>query len=463
MYRQKHSKPAHFDFDLIIIGSGAGGGVAAHTAAEAGKRVAIVEAGLLGGECPNYACIPTKALLRAAEVYETAKEAPRFGVRATSVVFNYRSVKSWKDSVVEQTGVGDSQAAYRHEHITVLHGYAHFIDPWNISLAGRRFSARHFLIATGASQSVPAIEGLRESGYITHREATNLTQPPRSIFIIGGGAVGVEFAQLFNSFGSRVHIADAGPRLLAREDREVGVLLGVLFKRKGVQVHTSARIRSVHKSGARKTVTFEIRGEIHTVHVEEVLVATGRMPNIDLGLDNAGVKYSSKGIKVDATQRTNVAHIYAAGDVTGEPMFTHLASKASAVAVHNILHKKKARASHGPITRCVYASPEIAATGITEDELSAKRIPYQVAAAPLAIIARSGTSRQEAGFVKVLASHTGVLLGASIVAPRAGEMIHELALAVSHGMKASHVSELTHAFPTWSQAVQVACSKINCL
>jgi len=462
MYKLKSKRPTHFDFDLIIIGSGAGGGVTAHIAAGQQKKVAIIEADTIGGECPNYGCVPTKALLQAAETYQSAKHAGQFGIKTTDVSFSYSAVNAWREKAVFRTGVEDGREAYKSDGITVLRGHAHFLSPWQISLSGKRYTARNFLIATGTRNVVPPIEGLKETGYITYREAIALKSPPKSIFIIGGGAIGCEFAQLFWSFESKVHIADFDKRLLAREDSEVGELVGAIFEQRGIGVHVNSKVLNVSGSKGNKTVTLETGGRRHSIVVEEVLLAAGKAPNLDLGLDNAGVNFDRRGLKVNLQMQTNVKHIYAAGDVVGPFMFTHMAAYQSRIAVHNMYQKKKVSANYHAVPRCTFISPEVSSVGPSEQELRDKGIKLQVGTAEISIIGRANTSNESTGFVKVLASKTGVLLGASIVSPRAGEMIHELTLAIHKGLKARDIVETIHAFPTWSEAVRVACTRIKC-
>lgn len=461
MYKIKHRRPTHFDFDLIVIGSGAGGGIVAHIAAGKHKKVAIIEADKVGGECPNYGCVPTKALLQSAKVYQTALNASRFGVSASSVKFDYSAVNKWKDKAVFYTGVEDGKKAYSSDGITVLRGHAHFLSPWQISLSNKRYTARNFLIATGTRNVVPPIEGLKDTGYIGYREAISLKSPPKSIFIIGGGAIGCEFTQLFWSFGSKVHIADIDKNLLAREDPEVGELIGAVFEQRGIGVHVNSKIIKVSGSSGKKTVTMETGGRHHSVVVDEILLAAGKAPNLDLGLDNAGVKYDRLGLKVSLHMQTSVKHIYAAGDVVGPYMFTHMAAYQSRIAAHNMFKKKKVSANYHAVPRCTFMDPEVASVGLSEQELREKGIKLQIGTAEISIIGRANTSNESVGFVKVITSHTGVILGASIVSPRASEMIHELTLAIHKGLKARDIVETIHAFPTWSEAVRVACTRIK--
>ncbi len=462
MHKTKHSRPVHFDYDLIIVGTGAGGGVAAHQARMAGKKVAVIEAEKLGGECPNYGCVPTKALLQAAETYKSAKEGERFGLKAKDIGFDYKKIKAWKTAAVNHTGAEEGEAFYKCEGIDVVHGYGHFIDPWRITVGGKRFSAKKFLIATGTKSVVPPIPGLDTTGYISYREAIDLDEPPKSLFVIGGGAIGCEFAEVFSSFGTKVHIADMAPRLIALEDEDVGELLGALFAQKGINVHTSVRVTRVAKKGNQKVVSIETGGKTQTIAVDEILLASGKAANTDLGLENAGVAYDRKGITVNDFMQTTSKHIYAAGDVVGPYRFTHTASYQSKIAAHNMYHREgKIKANYRAIPRCVFTDPEIACVGETEAQLKARGKRYQVGAVPISVIGRANTSGVENGFVKVLASNYGTILGASIVSPRAGEMIHELTLAVQHKMTARQIAETVHAFPTWSEAVRKACQKLQ--
>jgi dihydrolipoamide dehydrogenase len=461
-YKVKAVRPRIPDFDVIIIGTGSGGGVASHMIQKSGKKVAVVEQEKIGGECPNYGCVPTKALLQAAETYNIVKKASNFGVNVGSVSVDYPAIKTWKDKAVRRTGTEEGVKSYQDDGITVIKGHAHFIDEWTLSVHGKRYTAHQFLIATGTHDVVPPIPGLTEAGYIGYRQALDLEKPPKKLFIIGGGAIGCEFAHIFSSFGSEVHIGEFADRLLFKEDVEIGELTQAIFESQGVQVHTESKVVKVEKKGPQKVVTIEKLGKQHKITVDEILLAAGKAPNIDVGLENAGVEYDRAGIHVNREMKTSTPHIYAAGDVTGGYMFTHVASYESRIAAQNMTSNLKHIAHYNAVPRCVFISPEVAAVGATEAELKAKKIRYQVGAVPISNASRANTSQEDTGFVKILANKKGVVLGASIVAPRAGEMIHELALAVQWKMKASKIQYTIHAFPTWSQAVRMAASKIIC-
>jgi mercuric reductase len=457
-----HKRPTYFDYDLIVVGTGAGGGVAAHMAAKAGKKVAVIESEAVGGECPNFGCVPTKALLQAAEAYETARNGKQFGIKTASVGYDYPAIKAWKNLAVKHTGTAEGKQIYKREKIKLITGKAHFLNPWTISIGQQRYSARKFLVATGTRQVVPPIPGLAATGFMTYRQAIELTRPPKSLFVIGGGAIGCEFTQLFRTFGTQVHIADLAPRLIGLEDTEVGELLGAVFESRGISVYTGVQITKIAKKGAQKVVYFQKNSQTHQVIVDEILLSTGKAPNTDLGLENAGVAYTRGGISVNNYMQTTAKHIYAAGDVAGPYHFTHTASYQSRIAAHNMFHtKRKFSARYNAVPRCVFVEPEIACVGSTEQQLRDAGVKYQTAAVPISVIGRSNTSNYDTGFVKVIADKHGVLLCASIVSPRAGEMIHELALAIHKGLRARDITETIHAFPTWSEAVRLACLKIR--
>jgi len=456
MARQK------YDYDLIVIGSGAGGSVAADIVASAGKRVAIIEGDTLGGESPNWGCIPTKALLHAAGVYDAAKHGQPFGIRSAAVGYNYPSVKAWKDLAVQRSGATSGARYYQSRGIGLFSGMAHFISPHEITVNRRHLSAAHFLIATGSHWVLPDIQGLDEVPYLTARTALELNRPPKSLFIIGGGATGTEFAELFSIFGTKIHIADVAPRLLPKEDQEVSETIEKTFKEKrGMSILTRAKVIAVAKEGLMVRVTYLRGSEQHSVKVDQLLVAAGKAPTVDIGLENAGVTYTPKGIEVDDHLQTSVKHISASGDALGRNMFTHVGVYESKIFAHNLLNKGKLIPDYRAIPRVTFVSPEVASVGLSEEACLKRDLTIKTAIAPINIIGRANVSNIRDGFVKVISDKKGILLGASVVAPHAGEVIHELTLAIQHGLSASQVANTLHAFPTWSEAVRVACGKIK--
>lgn len=463
MFKAKYRKPINYDFDLIVIGSGAGGGVAAHLAASEGKKVGIIEAGPIGGTCPHYSCVPTKALLKAVETLETVQTANQFGVRTSGITYNMRSIQSWKEKAVRATGVQNESTAFKSENISIIKGHAHFISPWTVSVGLRRYSAHKFLIATGSSLYVPPIAGLAETGYITFKEAGQLIKMPKSIFIIGGGATAYEYAQIFSAFGTRVHITEKHTHLLPKEDPEIGDSATAALEARGVRAHMAARVVQVSGRKGRKIIIFEQHGQEHKIAVEEIMLATGKTPNVDIGLENTGVHFSDEGIRVNRFMRTNKDHIYAAGDVVGKHLSTHAGMQEGRTAVHNMYHRKQVPIDYSAIPRVLYGKPEIAIVGKTEHELKLTGELYQTAIAPIGILGRAITSNYTAGFVKIVATHSGIVVGASVVAPHASETIGELSFAVNHRHHACDIANTVHPFPTWGEAVRVAAGNIKCI
>lgn len=453
-----------YDFDLVVIGSGAGGSVAADIVAHANWRVAIVEHDELGGEVANWGSLPSKALLRAAEIYDLAKnQGPQVGLRSGSIGYNYPSVRAWKDAVIKRSGVANSERYYQSKGVSILKGAAHFISPHEITVNRRHISAKHFLIASGAVQSQGGVIGLDKVPHLTPRTALDVIRPPKSLFIIGGGPTGCEFAQLFSVFGSKIYIADETSRLLHREDQEVSTLTEAVFrKRRGMTVLTHAKVIRLAREGVMTKVTYLHGSEEHSVKVDQVLLAAGKIPAVDIGLENAGVEYSSKGIDVDEFLETSAKGIYAAGDVLGRFFHAHTGVYESRVVANNLLHsKRKLQPNYNAVPRVTFIEPEVASVGMSEADCLKRDLAIQTAMVPVGTIARANIDNVRDGFVKVIADKKrNVLLGATVVAPHAGEIVHELALAIQHGMTATEVANTLHAFPSWSEAVRMTCAKL---
>lgn len=452
-----------YDYDLIVLGSGGAGSVAAHMSASLGKRVAIIEKDdVMGGECPNYGCVPTKSLLQAAEIYDAAKRGQKFGIRGATLSYNYPSMKAWKDLAVHRTGTWQGKRMFEADGITVIHGEAHFISDHEVTVNRRHFSAENFLIATGTHDFIPPIEGLDKTGYVTFKEAANLTRPPKSIAIVGAGAIGCEYAELFSIFGTKVYLIDITPRLMMKEDEEVGQVLRQQFEEtRGMTILMNTKVMKTAKEGLAKRVFYQQGREMKSLKVDEILIASGKLANVDIGLENAGVEYTPKSVLANEFMQTTAKHIYTAGDVTGPYQYTHTSIYQGRLAAHNMWHKQKIPVDYRAVPHVIYVNPEIAAVGMSEDECIKRDLKYKKALAPLSIIGRANTSNEDRGFVKVITEPDGTLLGATIVSPHAGEMIHELTLAIQYGITAQEIANTLHAFPSWSEAVRVACNKIR--
>jgi len=455
------AKKHTFDYDLIVIGSGAGGSAAATIAAREGKKVAIVEQSVFGGDSPNFSDVPTKALLHAAQLYDEARHGARFGLRSNALGYNYPSLRAWKNLAVERTGAAGNRKFYESQGIDTIEARAHFLSPHEISVNRKHITAERFLIATGSEWVAPDIPGIEDVPYLTPRTVLESIKPPKSIYIIGSGTVGVEIAQLLAIFGTKVYLAEIAARILPQEEEEVGELFERMLREgKGVTSLTQTRTVAVVKDGLGYRVTFLRAGVEKSVHVDEVLVATGRKPSVDLGLENASVEYDPTGIKANEYLQTSARHIYAAGDVLGHSSHTHTALLESRIAAHNLFSKVQLAPDYTATPRLTFTFPGIATVGFTEDDCIKRDLHVSIALAPLNIIARSNTSDFRDGFVKIIADKKGVLLGATVVSPHAAEVIHELALAVKYGLTARQVAETPHAFLSWSEAVRVAAGKL---
>lgn len=457
------AKKSNFDYDLIVIGSGAGGSAAAALAAREGKSVAIIEADTFGGDSPNWSDVPTKALLHAAHLFDEARHGSRFGLRSNTLGYNYPSLRAWKELAVKRTGAGGNKRYYENQGIDTYQGAAHFLTPNEITVNRRRLSAAQFLVATGSHWVAPNIQGLANLSYLTPRTILEVIRPPKSLYIIGAGTIGVEIAQLMAIFGTKVYLAEIASRILPQEDEEVGVLMErILREQKGITSLTQTRTLAIVKDGVGKRITYNRGGVEKSLHVDEVLIATGRVPSVDLGLENASISYTPKGIEVNEFLQTTARHIYAAGDVLGHSSHTHTAILESRVAAHNLLHpKSRITPDYTASPKLTFTHPGIASVGLSEDDCIKRDLPINKAIAPLNIIARSNTSDFRDGFVKLISDKKGVLLGATVVAPHSAEIIHELALAIKYQLTARQVAETPHAFLSWSEAVRVAAAKLS--
>ncbi|HUQ84917.1 MAG TPA: NAD(P)/FAD-dependent oxidoreductase [Candidatus Limnocylindrales bacterium] len=458
---KKKDSAHNYDYDLIVIGSGAGGAVAAHHAKSLGKKVIIFEKGAIGGECPNFACVPTKALLHAAHVYETTKHAKQYGIEVSHTGVNYHAVKRWKDLVVTRTGAHEGHEAFAKDGIEVIQHKAVFVSSNEVEAGGKIYSAAKFVVGSGSDVFIPPITGLSEVGYITYKEAVDLTKPPASLLIFGAGAVGCEFAQIFSTFGTKVTIVNRSDRILGKEDKEVSELVKALFENRGITVLTGTGVVKVEKHDGKKVVHFQKDDKQYFGEFEEILIATGKVPSLNFAPEKAGVITEKGRVKVNEFLQTSNPHIFAAGDVVGPYLFTHTGNYQSYIAAHNAFSTKKISPKYSVVPRCVFVFPEVASVGISEDDAIAKGIKIKKGIMAMGILGRSNTANDMDGFVKVITDENGVIIGGSIVASRAGEMIHEIALAIQCRVKASELAEMIHAYPTYSEGIKIACSIVE--
>lgn len=450
-----------FDYDIIVIGSGAAGSPAASLIAQAGKRVALIEQAAFGGESPNWGDVPLSAMLHASHLYAEAKAGARFGLRTGAIGHNYPSFLSWRDTVIKRTGAANNHTYYEKQGIHTFRGTAHFLSPNEISVNRRHLSARQFLITTGSHWSAPAIPGLSDTPYYTPQTLMTLTRPPKTLAIIGADATALEIADLMATFGTKVYILTTADRIAGSFDREVSDLLSQhLTKEYGMSLLTQSNIVSVGQSGIRTRTTYTRGGHTHTLSTEALMVASQRQPATDLGLENAGVTYTARGITVDNYLQTSARHIYAAGGVTDTSLETHAILAQSRTAAHNLLQNKRIIAAHGPSLHTMQTRPAAAQVGLTEEQCQRRGRHITTAIAPLTLTARSNFSDQRLGFVKLIADRKGVLIGGTVVAPDAEHIIQEVALAVTHGLSAHAIVQTPHSFLSFAEAVRIAAGKL---
>jgi len=447
------------DYDLTVIGSGPGGYVAAIHAARLGARVAILEQKETewGGTCLNWGCIPTKALIQGAEVFQTVRRAAEFGVRAPEPEIDWPAMQRRKDRVVEGMRKG-VQGLLRANGVEMITARGRLVGGTRVSADGRELDSRFVLLAPGSAVALPPVPGA-ELG-LTSDSILGLDHVPESLVVIGGGVVGMEFAGVFSLLGTKVTVIEMLDQLLAPLDPDVAGRFQQLMARRGIVFHLGARVEEIGQAGGRVRVRFG-GGELES---EQVLVATGRRPNIaDLGLEQAGVGVakSQGAIVVDQQLRTNVDGVYAIGDATGISMLAHAASYQGEIAVTNALGERRISADYTAIPACIYTDPEIAYVGLSEAQARATGEDLRVGRFPFSALGRAMILGETSGLVKVVADKEGYLLGVTIMGPRATDLIAEAALALNVGITAAELSHVVHAHPTLPEAVAEAALDVD--
>jgi pyruvate/2-oxoglutarate dehydrogenase complex dihydrolipoamide dehydrogenase (E3) component len=445
----------NFDFDLVVIGGGSGGYAAARTAAQAGLRTAVVEGGKeVGGLCILRGCMPTKALLYAADVLHLARHAPTWGIRTNEVSFDLDAVMDRKDRLIREF------AEYRQQQLqggkfTFIRALAKFQDPHSVLLStGQTISSKHFLISTGSIVAPPPLPQLQEVGYLTSDEALTLRQLPRSILVLGGGAVAVEFAQFFQRFGVQVTLVQRSHHVLRDFDSDAAHALETAFERDGMKIYHNTQLTSAHRSAQGKVVNFLCQGRAVSVEADEIFYALGRIPNTArLDLDRAGVTTDGLRIIANTQMQTTAPHIYAAGDCTGPYEIVHIAIQQGEAAAYNMSHASgKRRLDYRLLINVIFTEPQVASVGLTEKEAETQNIPCRVAKYPFNDHGKSLIMEALDGFVKLLADPaTGEILGGCVVGPMGGELIHEIAAAMFKRMTVHELAAMPHYHPTLAE------------
>jgi pyruvate/2-oxoglutarate dehydrogenase complex dihydrolipoamide dehydrogenase (E3) component len=448
-------------YHLVVIGAGTAGLVSAAGAAGLGARVALIERHLMGGDCLNVGCVPSKGVIRASRAWQEAREArERFGgpvVDAESTgdfAFAMERMRRLRAGI----SVHDSAERFRGLGIDVFLGDGWLTGPDIAEVGGKTLRFRRAVIATGGRAGVPPVPGLAESGYLTNETIFNLTELPARLVVVGGGPIGCELAQSFARFGSRVTLLDISSQLLPREDADAASLVQKALLADGVRLKLGVKIVEVRRSGAEKTLAIERNGERQEIAADHILVAAGRVPNLEgLGLEAAGVRSTKAGVEVDDHLRTSNPRIYACGDVASRYQFTHTADAQARIVIQNALFKGRARASALTIPWCTYTTPEVAHVGLYEKDAKEKGIEVETLTVQLATVDRAILDGADEGFLRLhLKKGTDQILGATLVAEHAGDMIGELCLAITHKIGLGKIASVIHPYPTQGEVVKKA-------
>jgi pyruvate/2-oxoglutarate dehydrogenase complex dihydrolipoamide dehydrogenase (E3) component len=444
----------HYDFDVAVIGGGSGGYAAARTTAAAGLKTAVIDgASELGGLCILRGCMPTKALLYAAEVMHLASHSEPWGIRA-DVNFDFAKVMARKDAMVKEF------ADYRAQQLTsgrfqLVRAMARFTDPHTVSLStGGTLSAKYFVLATGSTVAPSPLPQLNDVGFLTSDSALQLKRLPRSIIVLGGGAVALEFAQFFARFGVKVTLIQRSPHVLHEMDSDAAAVVEEVFRREGITVYTDTKLTDARRLGGLKEVFFEHCGEPTRALAEEIFFALGRIPNVaPLGLDKIGMELEYGRIVTNHKMQTSFPHIYAAGDCTGLHEIVHIAIQQGEVAAHNIVSPAKMKSmDYRLVSEVVFTDPQVASVGLTEKRAHVRNVPYITAKYPFNDHGKSLLMEAKDGFVKLLAEpKTGEIVGGSCVGPMGGELIHEIIAAMHKRMTVHELAAMPHYHPTLAE------------
>lgn len=446
-------------YHLVVVGGGTAGLVSAAGAAGLGARVALVERALLGGDCLNFGCVPSKGVIRAARAWHEAREAnTRFGGPAATGAGDFGAAMERMRRIRADISQHDGAERFKNLGVDVFLGDASFVAADAVEVGKHRLRFKRAVIATGGRAAAPPIPGLAEAGFLTNETVFSLSTLPARFAVIGAGPIGCELAQSFARFGSRVTLLDVAPQILIREDADAAAVVQKVLVREGVELELGVKIHRVDRHDAVTRLTVEKDGTTRTLEVDALLVAAGRRPNVEgLGLEAAGVRYGKLGVEVDDRLRTSNSRIYAAGDVAAKYQFTHYADAQARIVLQNALFFGRAKSSGLVVPWCTYTSPEIAHVGLYEKEASERGIAVDTLTIPLSGNDRAQLDGDSDGFLRVhLAKGSDRILGATMVAEHAGDLLGELYLAVTHGIGLGKIASVIHPYPTQVEVIKRA-------
>ncbi len=452
-------------YNLVVIGAGTAGLVTAAGAAGLGAKVALIERHLMGGDCLNVGCVPSKGIIRAARAAAAVREAGEFGVRVPDgVQVDFAAAMDRMRRLRAGIAPVDSAARFRDLGVDVFLGDGQFINDHTVQVGDTKLTFKKAVIATGARAAAPPIPGLDEVDYLTNETLFSLTELPHKLAVLGAGPIGCEMAQTFARFGSEVHLIEAAHGVLPREDPDAAAVVEASLRRDGVNLLCCGKKTtfSPAEEGVRVTLTSHERA--YDLVVDKLLVSVGRAPNVDgMGLETAGVKFDSrKGVEVNDNLRTTNPRIYAAGDVCSKYQFTHAADFMARIVIQNALFFGHAKTSHLTIPWCTYTSPELAHVGINERDAKDAGVAIDTYVQPFEDVDRAILDGETEGFVKVhVEQGTDQILGATIVATHAGDLIGELSLAMTHGLGLKKLGSAIHPYPTQADAIRKLGDQYN--
>ncbi len=437
-------------YDIVVIGGGAAGLTAAAGSAKFGLKVALIEKEKFGGDCLYYGCVPSKTLIRSAKILSLIRRAHEFGLDKADPSFEFEKVIAHVWEVIEKIGEHDSPERFRKMGIDVIFGVPRFISSRELMVGGKKIRSKKFIISTGSSPVIPDIGGLRQTGFITHVDIFHLKTLPASIIVIGAGPIGMEMSQAFARFGSEVTVIEMQNQILPKEDIDISKTLESCLAKEGIRFYTGKIVKRVNKDNGKKAVLCVKDGKEFVHRADEILLAVGRTPNTDgLNLEASGVEHTEKGIKVNSNLKTTAKNIWACGDVVGPYLFTHMAEYQAGIVLRNALFRLPAKVDYSAVPWTTFTDPEVAHIGLTESEAVEKDLNYTVYKYNYSDVDRAVTEGEGHGFVKILATGwKGKIIGAHIIGPNAGELIHELILAIRKGLSVKDISSTIHVYPT---------------
>jgi pyruvate/2-oxoglutarate dehydrogenase complex dihydrolipoamide dehydrogenase (E3) component len=441
-------------YHLIVIGAGSGGLVAAAGAAGLGAKVALIEKHKMGGDCLNTGCVPSKSIIRAAKLAYDAKTAHRFGIPDWDPQIRLDRVMASVREVQKKIEPHDSVERFTELGVDVHHGSFRFLSPFEVTDGEKTLTAKRFVIATGSSPFVPPLPGLDGVPYLSSENVWNLTELPQRMVVMGGGPIGAELAQVFSRLGSKVAIVDMADCLLVREDPEASCLIRDQFESEGIETFVNCKGKAIKKSGdGYELIVTHLSEGAKSIPFDRLLVAIGRSPNVTgLDLEKAGVRFSAKGIEVDPYLRTSAPHIYACGDVVGPYQFTHTADFQARLILRNALFPFRSKVNYRVVPWCTFTDPEVARVGLNEKEAREKGIAYDVHSYAMADLDRAVCDREDQGLIKVLtAKGSDRILGATLVGAHAGDLIHEIILAMQQSIGLKKIAGMIHIYPTLAE------------